>query len=122
MEEHSRCPAPLPPGSFSGARRIRLFEIRKARRLASPRSPYAKCERRKAAYGDPPLFFVKLQGSNLYTSDFVFVPQFTRCSVVLCDRERGRQMRYSTSRVLGDALDRDFEMKANMQKVAQKRS
>jgi hypothetical protein len=25
-------------------------------------------------------------------------------------------------RVLGDALDRDFEMKANTQKVAQKRS
>ena len=49
MEEHSRCPASRPLGSFPRARRIRLFEIRKARRVASPRSPYAKCERRKAA-------------------------------------------------------------------------
>ena len=32
------------------------------------------------------MFFVKLQGCNLYTNDFVFVPQFTRCSVVLRDR------------------------------------
>jgi hypothetical protein len=49
----------------------------------------------KLPQGDPLMFFVKLQGCNLYTSDFVFVPQFTRCSVVLRDRERGRQMRYS---------------------------
>jgi hypothetical protein len=51
----------------------------------------------KLPHGDPLLFLVQLQGCNLYTNDFVFVPQFTRCSVVLCDRERGRQMRYSAS-------------------------
>jgi hypothetical protein len=92
MEEHSRCPAPRPPGSFPGARRIRLFEIRKARRL--PGEPeIALMQNVNAAmlpHGDPPLFFVKLQGCNLYTNDFVFVPQFTRCSVVLYDREHGR--------------------------------
>jgi hypothetical protein len=49
----------------------------------------------KLPHGDQLLFFVKLQGCNLYTNDFVFVPQFTRCPVVLRDRERGRQLRYS---------------------------
>ena len=87
MEEHSRCPAPRPPGSFPGGRAHPL--VRNPTSQAPGEPEIALMQNVNAAmlpHGDPPLFLVKLQGCNLYTNDFVFVLQFTRCSVVLRDR------------------------------------
>jgi hypothetical protein len=61
--------------------------------LAGGLTPFVADLAAKLPHGDPLMFLVSLRDCNLYTNDFVFVPQFTRCSVVLRDREHGRQMR-----------------------------
>jgi uncharacterized protein YbjT (DUF2867 family) len=71
----------------------RSLEEERAALLAGGLTPFVADLAAKLPHGDPLMFLVKLQGCNLYTNDFVFVPQFTRCSVVLRDREHGRQMR-----------------------------
>src|SRR5580693_8749994 len=94
MEEHSRCPASRRPARFPGQGASACSKSDKPDAWRARDRPYAKCERRKAASRRSTLV---LREIKLYTNDFVFVPQFTRCSVVLRDRERGRQMQYSTS-------------------------